>query len=38
MNHPRKKRDIDARLYNTAYFMFLKVVNRKAFGGRIEHG
>jgi hypothetical protein len=34
----QKKRDIDARLYNTAYFIILRVVNRKALGERIENG
>lgn len=34
----QKKRDIDARLYNTAYFFILMVVNMKALGERIENG
>ena len=32
------KQNIDARLYTTAYAPLLRMVKRKVFGERIEHG
>jgi hypothetical protein len=32
MIHPCKKQNIDARVYNTAYFTLLRMVKRKVFG------